>query len=194
MANYDWEIIREEVVAGQLSLKEIARRNGCSDTAIRKKIKENGWKRNLSEKVLAQVRNKLVREVRENRPATDEEIIDAAAERGAAIIRAQRADIERLRTIEMKFLGELDDEENPPTKPYCSSGPLGVTITPVDIPVTERASALQALSSVQHKRIQLERQAYNLAGADNNSDPLSAFSDFLASIDGRGKLLPGDDQ
>jgi len=27
--------------------------------------------------------------------------------------------------------------------------------------ITERASALQALASVMHKRIQLERQAYN---------------------------------
>jgi hypothetical protein len=32
--------------------------------------------------------------------------------------------------------------------------------------VTERASALQALAGVQHKRIQLERQAFNLDGAE----------------------------
>lgn len=192
--NLDWESIQKEYVAGQLSLKEIGRQHGCSDTAIRLKAKEFGWQRRLDEKVRAEILAKLLREeLREKKQlqASDEEIIEAAAERGAAVVRVQRADIEKLRAVEMRLLKELGDEDNPPTKSFCSVTQGVVEITPIPIPVTERASSLMALANVQHRRIQLERQAYSL-GPDTG-DPLSSFSEFLALIDGRGKKLPGGD-
>lgn len=193
--NFNWDAIREEVVAGQLSLKEIARRFGCSDTAIRNKIKENGWERSLSERVREQVRNKLVREVCSDNTnsvnqATDEQIVEAAAERGAALVRTQRADIAKLRAMEQKLLAELGDDEKPPTKVHVSSYQGAVTQTVLGIAVTERAAALQALSTVQHKRIQLERQAFNLDekgdGEDKGSPQDMSTADLMRIItDGR---------
>lgn len=188
---YDWEIIREEVAAGQLSLKEIARRHGCSDTAIRKKIKEFGWKRNLSDRVREQVRNKLVREVRDdNANSTDEQIVEAAAERGAALVRTHREDISKLRDMELRLLAELGDENNPPTKVHVSSHLGNVTQTVLGITVTERIAALQSLSVVQHKRIQLERQAFNLDD-EGSQKKQATLADILAEIDGQARSLPG---
>lgn len=186
----DWDIIRKEVVAGQLSIKEIARRHGCSDTAIRKKSKNLGWERNLAGAVREQVRNKLVREVRgENARATNEEVIDAAAERGASVVRSHRADITSLRTLEQKLLEELGSDNSPPTKVHITSYLGIVTQTVLGITVTERIAALQALANAQHKRIQLERQAYNL-DEDNGLAKQTPLSEILAEIDGQARDLP----
>jgi hypothetical protein len=43
----DWDAIRRDFEAGELSIREIARREGISDTAIRKRAKADGWKSGL---------------------------------------------------------------------------------------------------------------------------------------------------
>ena len=57
----DWEAIEREYRAGQLSVREIARTSGVTETAIRKHAKADGWTRALAEKVREAVREKLVR-------------------------------------------------------------------------------------------------------------------------------------
>jgi len=41
----DWEAIEREYRAGQLSIREIGRKHGVSDTAVRKEAKARGWVR-----------------------------------------------------------------------------------------------------------------------------------------------------
>ena len=165
----DWEAIEREYRAGVLSICAIAKAHGISDAAIHKKAKLRGWCRDLAEQVRAKVREKLVRaEVRKSN-ASPEEIIDAASERGAVVIETHRKDINKLREIEQQLLAELGDPDNPPTKLYLAQYQGQVVQQIVGIAVTERASALQALSSVQHKRIQLERQAFNLDEAQRDA-------------------------
>jgi hypothetical protein len=69
--------------AGQLSIKELPRQHGLSDTAIRKRAKANGWTPDLSGAVRSRVRESLVREgVRANLLAgvtpSEAAIVDAA--------------------------------------------------------------------------------------------------------------------
>jgi len=163
---YDWEAIEREYRAGQLSIREIARQHDCSDGAIRKRAKKCGWEQDLSKKVAEKVRNELVRSsVRTNNAETDKEIIDAAAATAVELVRSHRRDISKLSALEQKLIDELGDEENPPTKLYIAQYQGKTVEKVVGITVTERASALQALAGVQHKRIQLERQAFNLDDA-----------------------------
>jgi hypothetical protein len=43
----DWAHVQADFEAGKLSVREIARRAGVSDTAVRKRAKANGWKTGL---------------------------------------------------------------------------------------------------------------------------------------------------
>jgi hypothetical protein len=52
---------KQEYRAGQLSIREIGRQHGLSDTAIRNRAKAKGWTRDLSGAVRSRVREELVR-------------------------------------------------------------------------------------------------------------------------------------
>lgn len=164
---YDWEAIEREYRAGQLSIKEVARRYGCSDTAIRKKAKKLGWERDLASAIRDKVRNKLVREEVRGGNVSEPELIEQAAERGAQVVLTHRKDINRLRDLEAAFLEELSGS---PTKLYITQYQGEIVSAEVGIPVTDKSAALNNLANVQHKRIQLERQAFNLNDSDDPAD------------------------
>jgi len=190
----DWEGIEREYCANQISIKEIGRRFGCSDTAISKKAKENGWKRTLANRVRARVKEELVRgEVCEEvcgevcgNNANEKEIVEHAAKRGAEVIRLHRKDVQKMRDMEEKLLGELGDD---PTKVHVSQYKGEIYTKTLSLTVSEKAGALQALANVQHKRIQLERQAYNLNDGEEVSD--NPLTGLLKSLDSGG--LPSNE-
>lgn len=163
----DWVAIEREYRAGVISIRAIAAKYDLSDAAIRKKAKNELWERDLATAVREKVRANLVRkQVREHNAEDDAEAIEAAAAVGVAVIESHRGDIRRLRELEQKLLTEL---ENNPTKLYIAQYQGNIIEKEVGIAVTDRASALQALAGVQHKRIQLERQAFNLDDVDRNA-------------------------
>lgn len=169
----DWAGINKEYRAGQLSNVEIGKRFGVSEGGIRRRAKKEGWNKDLSDAVRKMVREKLVRtEVRRDnaKKVPDEEIIDEASDRWLEVATLHRADIKRLRTMEQDILRELGDKETPPTKLHVCQYQGDVIETPVKIPVTERAAALNNLANVQHKRIALERTAWNLDEIDRSAD------------------------
>src|SRR5690348_9392885 len=94
-APVDWEAIQREYRAGQLSLREIGRRLGVTDTAIRKHAASEGWTRDLTDRVRREVRNEAVRSaVRaelSREPVSDEEIVETHAKRGARAIEGHLA-------------------------------------------------------------------------------------------------------
>jgi predicted DNA-binding protein YlxM (UPF0122 family) len=154
----DWEGIEQDYRAGQFSLHEIAKKHEITHQAISIRAKRKGWKRDLSRQVKKRLAEKLVTDV-VGRPATEEEITEAAAQRAVELIKLHRKDIANLQEQEQKILAELGDN---PTKLWVGQYQGQVIEHVVGIAVTERASALQALASVQHKRIALERQAYGI--------------------------------
>lgn len=186
----DWEAVGREVQAGQLSIREIGRQFNVSDKAVRNKIAEKGWTRDLTSKVRQKVRTELVRtEVRTSNAdqATEDEIVSAAADRGVQVVQLHRKDINSLRELEAKLLTELGGE---PTKLYITQYQGQIVQEEVAIAVTERASALQALAGVQHKRIQLERQAFNL---DEKAGEVSDLESVLSEVASRNSGLIKDD-
>lgn len=148
----DWEAIEREYRAGQLSVREIARQFGITDTAIRKKAKEFGWERSLADKVREAVREKLVRiGSQEQRAQTDNEVVEAAALRGLGVVTSHRRDLEQLHGLKRILATRLAAHLNGETP----DGPcLGDKESPGDL--------LEKLARVTSRLIPLERQAHNL--------------------------------
>lgn len=184
----DWEAIEREYRADQLSVREIGRKFDVTDGAIRKRAKKEGWERELGEQVRRAVREKLVRRSVRTPNADPKRAVDEASDVGVAVIECHRRDIQSLARLEAELLRELADN---PTKLYITQYQGEIVEKEVGIAVTERASALQALAGVQHKRIQLERQAYNL---DEKEGPSSDLESVLAEVAQRSSSLVKDGQ
>ena len=190
----NWISIEKEYRVGQLSLREIARQHEIPESTLRYRSK--GWgERDLTDQVRRQVHEKLLRNNLRIQNAqmdlpTDEEIIDEASDRGAKVIELHRKDITELREREKSLLEELGDKDNPPVKTHVSNYMGEVTLTEFRLTVVERASTLNALMNIMHKRIALERQSYSLdENSDSNTSEENPLAALLAEIDGQSVKL-----
>lgn len=124
----DWEAVEREYRAGFRSLRDIANEFGCTEGAIRKKAKAEGWERDLSAKIQAKaealVRKEEVRnEVRNSLKETEKEQINASAQMIAERVINQRADIRQARATVQK-LWELVNSELDKTEELNRLGEL----------------------------------------------------------------------
>jgi len=190
----DWEAIERAYRAGALSIRTIAERNGISDTAIRKKAKASGWKRDLSEQVRKEVRNKLVRgEVRDEQcanPERDAEIVEEAAEEGARVVRSHRRDIRKATNLANLLMDdllttiskreEIEDAIDEETKEDSNGMRRATMLSAVSLP--SNAKTLFQLSSAMKNLQVLERQAFGLDDKEQpgDSDELSKLMDDLS--------------
>lgn len=195
----DWEAIEREYRAGQQSIREIAKKHGVSDTAIRKEAKAKGWERALADQVRKAVREKLVRSDGSqsgSRPqrANDREIIEGASLLGFEVVQSHRRDIAQLTAISNILATRLAAVLNSdPVEGRC----LGDKESPGDL--------LEKLTRVRARLIPLERQAYNLdaeardpSDADSHDgsaiDLLARRLDRIASRSGEGAGSGGTDE
>ncbi len=162
---YDWEAIEREYRLDQLSNREISRQYGVPESSLRTRAKKRGWLKDLTERVKQKVSDELLRS--DCAESTDKELVESAGRRGADIIRSHRKDIRSLQELESQLISELYDK---PTKLYMSSYQGVVTKTEVGLTAAEKAQAANNLANVQHKRIQLERQAFNLNDGDDGTE------------------------
>jgi len=176
----DWEAIERLYRAGVLSLREIGREQGVSDTAIRKRAKAYGWERDLTEKVKEAARAKLVRAMgsrggsQEQQARTDAEIVEEASETQATVVKTHRRDIGIGRRLIATMFNELmeatdnrheiaeaiEDATAKDKRPERRNMMLRAVALP------SRAATMQSLAGAMHKIVQLERQAFNI-----ESDP-----------------------
>lgn len=184
---YDWDAIWREYTTGQFSDSELARRHGCSRAAIQKRVKKEKWERDNSQQVRTLANAKMVHEdavaahevapevagcnVRRQTSDPDKERseIELAAETRVTVLRDHRKDIKRLREIEAQLLDELEDN---PQKTFATAYKGCIDSLDINIPVTEKSQALNNLANVQHKRINLERVAFNLNDHGDEDDGL----------------------
>jgi hypothetical protein len=157
----DWEAVEREYRAGQLSVREIARRCDLSEGAIRKRAKADGWQRALAERVRLAVREKLVREDGTQSPrASDREVLEGAAHRGFEVVTSHRKDLTQLHGLKRVLMDRLAQVLN--------------GVTPEGPCMGDKESAgdlLEKLSRVTTRLIPLERQAHNLDAAPGSPIP-----------------------
>lgn len=143
----DWEAIEREYRAGQISVREIARQHGVSDGAIRKRAKERGWPRDLSEQVRQAVRSELVRT--EVRTSNAREAVELAAARGVEVVLSHRRRLSRL--------GDLADQLTARAEAALSVPDL----LPLDA-LTDAAQTVESVGRTIDRLIKGERQAFGL--------------------------------
>jgi len=197
---YDWEAIEREFRANQLSIREIARQHGCSDGAIRKKMKELGVERDLSKKVAEKVRNELVRtEVRTANPQTEKEIVEVAAARSVEVVRGHRAKLSHGSSVVEKLFGQLDEvctnreeiEEEIEEDTKNDENPQRRNMMLRAVSLQSNASTAVSLSAALKNLITLERQAFNLDD-DKQGYTEKKLSEIADEIDGITIGLPND--
>jgi len=189
--NFDWERIQAEYRANQLSIREIAKRYGPSETAIRKRAKREDWQRDLKKQVKKKTSEKLVRnqsnQVRNanagadnaNTGVSDEEIIEEAASRGAQVVESHRKDIQSARNTAKVLMQELHDgtvnaelvgdivaqhaDEQGMTDQARRAAERAISLP-------QRASVLRDLSTAMSKFQSLERKAFSLDDEGGEED------------------------
>lgn len=198
----DWEAIEREYRAGQLSIREIARTHGTTDTAIRKRAKAHDWTRDLSSQVREQVRADLVRgEVRTpNAPANLKEAVEVAAARGVEVVRSHRKDIGDGRELVGLLFKQLKDAANnrdaiedaiwAETASDKTSERRNAMLQAVSLP--RHAGALRDLSTALKNLIPLERQAFNL-DEPGQGDPAGHLTPEQARAMAREVLADGEE-
>jgi hypothetical protein len=179
----DWELIERDYRAGILSVREIAASQGITHGAINKRAKRDKWSRDLSEKIQARAEQLVSRAavstaVSSERLATDRLVIEANAERVAAIRSEHRGGIQRARTLALAMLAELEVE----TGSIALFAQLGELLAAPDekgmdklnelyqrvIALPSRVDSMKKLSETLKVLVGLERQAYGIADAETD--------------------------
>ncbi len=185
----DWEAIEREYRAGQLSVREIARKVGLTEGAIRKRAKAEGWERVLADKVRRAVREKLVRaDGTQAQRTSDADVIEAAAETGRQVVVLHRRDIRVGREIVYRLfdelsaatsnLGEIEEAIEAETESDKSPQRRSAMLKAVSLP--SRSSAMLSLAGALRHLVGLERKAFNL---DDDDKPEEAGPIILYAED-----------
>lgn len=111
----DWQAVERDYRAGVMSLREIGSAHGLTHGAINKRAKRDEWTRDLQAKIQAKaealVSKALVsKEVSREDMVTERQIIDAGAQRIAQVRNEHRQDINRMRSLGVALLAELESQ------------------------------------------------------------------------------------
>jgi hypothetical protein len=164
--------MESEFRSGQFSNIEIAKQHGCSEGFVRKSAKKYGWQKDLSERVRAAVRTKVVRDaVRADHPGvalSDEQIIDEAATRAAKVVgRHERVAGQGAEGAEMLvrralvWLADAEKSEQPKTQ---------IARLRALAEIMRLTELLTAAMGILSKAATIERQALNIDAAPGDGD------------------------
>lgn len=114
----DWDAVEPHYRAGIKSLKVLAEEFGCSDAAIVKHAKANGWTRDLQAKIqqraLAKVSAAVVsEEVSEQKKLTERQVVEANAHAVAHVDLTNRKDVLRGMDVSRQHIEELTALNDP---------------------------------------------------------------------------------
>jgi len=195
----DWEAIERDYRAGMLSIREIAKAQGVSDTAIRKKATASGWERDLSAKVAEKVRNELVRaEFAAANLQTEREIVETAAATIVQVVRGHRTRITRQTELVDLLTEQITSAAG--KREEIESAIWDETALDKDgkrrsammraVALPTHASTVVNLTNALKTLIGLERQAFSIR--DDSEAPPNALGDLLKQVGNTGLAIVQD--
>ncbi|MFZ6723325.1 hypothetical protein [Undibacterium sp. Ji49W] len=187
----DWESVERDYRAGVLSIREIARLNGISDGAIRKKATAQLWERDLTQKVQEQARAELVRGElgygEEHIPTapSERQIVETAAATVVQVVREHRARIRQghalveLLTQQLLDVAGRRDEFEQDIEADCADDKTGTRQSRLlkAVSLSTHAALAVSLATATKTWIGLERQAFNLRELAPAEDEIPAMTD-----------------
>lgn len=183
----NWDFIQPLYRAGGLSNYEIARqyelthqnqkqyKSTVSEAAIRDYAKRHNWSRDLTAQVAQRTSEKVLRdELRKSRggevSASDEAIIEQAAENRAQVVQIQRRDLAALKVIEEDLYRRMIADEDQVLVGWYE----GVASEHrVKMGMLERSRAYREIVTSMSRRIVCERLAWGLDAKQNSDDDRS---------------------
>lgn len=196
----DWVVIEREYRLGIRSSIAIASEHGITEAAIRKRAKKEGWIRDLNAKVRARaddlVRKAAVRaEVRTTWKAAEAREVEVAATAMTTVRLAQRADIQKARTLVNSLMAELEAQTGDPKlfrdiKQVLLAKDDGAPLTGEErnkvqdahrkaLSLGARVTNMKALAEALRILIALEREAF---GIDSSSADVEAGTQSFLEI------------
>ena len=150
----DWELAERLYRAGQLSNVQIAKQIGCTEGALRKRAKKEGWKKDLTKKVQQAVRAELVRgqgtspHTRVRDPRTEREIVEEAVTNAVSVVRDHQSTLKRAGSVMRRLFEQLDDST-------ANSKQLGGLIEQAMDVMIEQADSLAERSVLERQKVRL---------------------------------------
>lgn len=194
---YDWDRIEVEYRANKLSNRELSKKFGPSESAIRHRAKKEGWQRDLAKEVQSRTKEKLIRDGSLAPDLNDEEVVEEIASRNANVVETHRRDIVQARSISGMLMGELYDS----TKDRVLLQDVVDGIAQDDewdaqrrniveraISLPQRAAVMRDLANSMKTLQGLERTAHGIDGKEDDRDALDelleAVSDTSRGVEG----------
>ena len=178
-SRFDWERIELDYRTGRYSNRELTRLHGPSEAAIRKRAKDHGWQRDLSEQIRKRVIEKttaaVAREV--SRAETDQQYVEEAAEAGANIIRGHQRLLIQAKNIAETLMERLTEQLKSKTMKVEVRGEVMEVDVNLDYAGKSLGHATQALERV----VKMERQSYGL-DADDKETVGKTLDQLLAEV------------
>lgn len=171
MANSDtdWEAIERDYRCGIMSLKAIGSAHGASDAGIIKRAKREGWTRDLSAKIRAKAdarvsADAVSEKVSSLTKASEKQIVEANAELQVRIRREQRGDIQRMRALVVKFIKELEDDNDQKE-------------VKKKLPLQTRVAIMQKIAETHKTVVAMEREHFGITSrfGDEENPAVAAY-------------------
>lgn len=152
----DWEAIQREYRVGRFSIREIARQFGCQEKSIRRRIKNEGWVKDLSKEYREALDQELISG--ESPQTLGREAIEKAAKEGASVVRIHRKDVRQQLEVVNRLIGLV--------KGFLEEPKEGMTPEKMRVYGGVVRDSSHALS----KLVQAERQAYGMDSKVEGND------------------------
>ena len=172
----DWDKGRAMYESGTMSLTQISKALGCTDSAVSMRASRYGWVRDPAG--VARVQDERARLLAASTQEQRDKVVAITASMQSKVLVGHRKDIERARRVVSVLLDELSLISDPAAQHHLEH--LGELLADPDengkldklnkayrrvISISERVSGINTLSTALKTLIMLERQAYNIEGA-----------------------------
>lgn len=169
--SYDWELIEQEYRTGRFTLAQLERRHGVNRSNISRRIKREGWKKDLTERVRERTREKITKAALppeaelEPYSETDEIVIEWASDENAAVVRGHRKTLDKWRGLASRFAELLESQ--------MAEGKITIKTrdgdtAEIDVPLDYVGKCLGHGTQAVERVVKMERQNY---GLDAEADP-----------------------